>query len=118
MVMVLAYKEYVLAKKIGQRVYDRRKQLRLTQEEVAERSGLSQHFVTCLERGIRGLGEESMAALCEGLQVSADYLLFGTVNDKDRNRLVELMQPLSSEQLMDLEEIIRIYVKTCDRAER
>lgn len=45
-----------LAAQIGRRIYKKRKDLGLTQEELADRSGLSQSFLTCIERGEKGPG--------------------------------------------------------------
>lgn len=98
---------------IGQRIQKRRKQLRFTQEQLAELSGLSQNFIALVENGNCGLGDESIMGLSKGLQVSSDYILFGTVNDRDHNRLAEMIQPLSEQELLGLEELIRVYLKAC-----
>ena len=110
MVGVLTDKEKL---EIGHRIYKRRKQLGLTQEQAAELCGLSQNFVAVLESGGSGLGDDSIVGLAKGLQVSADYILFGHSGEQDRNRMSELMKPLNGEQLMWLEDIIKAYLKGC-----
>ena len=49
----------------------------LTQEELADRSGLSQSFLTCVERGEKGLGFGSIVKISHALGTSTDYLLTG-----------------------------------------
>lgn len=102
---------------MGRRIYTRRKQLGLTQEQAAELSGLSQNYIAVVESGNSGLGDDSIIGLAKGLQVSADYILFGTSGDQDRNRMMELIKPLNGEQLMWLEDMIKIYLKACGYAE-
>ena len=111
--IALAKKKNPLAKEVGQRIQARRKQLRLTQEQLAERADLSPHFITCVGSGIKGLGDESIIKLSEGLQVSADYILFGTPSDQNHRWLAEMIQPLNEQELLGLEEIIRAYLKAC-----
>lgn len=101
---------------VGDRIQARRRQLGLTQEQAAEMSGLSQNFIAVVESGNSGLGDDSIIGLVKGLQLSADYLLFGTVGIKDQKRILELIQPLDGNQLMGLEEIIKVYLKACGHA--
>ena len=103
---------------VGQRIRRRRKALDLTQEQVAERSGLSQNFLAAVERGARGLGTESIKRLSNTLQISTDYIVLGKVGAEDRNRILALTKPLNSEQLLYLEEIVKAYVKGCGCTER
>ena len=44
-----------LSKDIGKRIATRRKQLGLTQEQVAERTGLSAQFFACVDLGIKNI---------------------------------------------------------------
>lgn len=114
MVNVLTDKE---KQEIGRRIYARRKQLGLTQEQAAELSDLSQNYIAMVESGNSGLGDDSIVGLAKGLQVSADYILFGNPGATDRNRILDIIQPLTGEQLICLEEIIKLYVKACGHAD-
>ena len=115
--IALAANENGLAKEIGQRIRDRRKQLDLTQEQAAERSELSQQYIACVESGTTGLGDESIIKLSWAVGISADYILFGSAGVQDQNRLLELLQPLNGKELMGLEEIIQVYLKACGHKE-
>ena len=111
-------KDRALIKVIGKRVASRRRQLRLTQEQLAERADLSQQYIACLECGIRGLGAESIIKLSRALQVSSDYLLFGIANSEDFRRFDDMIQPLSGKELLALEEMIQAFLKVCGNSER
>lgn len=60
---------------MGQRIKAKRKELHLTQEQLAELSGLSASFMGHIERGSRIASLETLCGLCRALDVSADYLL-------------------------------------------
>lgn len=106
-------KDNALIKNIGRRVQLRRKQLGLTQDQLAERANMTQQYIAYVEGGRRGLREESIMKLSQALQVSTDYILFGYTCDPDRNRLLELTQPLTGEQILWLEEMVKIFLKAC-----
>lgn len=64
-------------KEIGQRITERRKQLGLTQEALAEKGELTTQFVSYAEAGKRAMRPENLLKLSSALNVSADYLLTG-----------------------------------------
>lgn len=109
----MADRKSALVCEIGRRIQARRKQLGLTQEQTAELSGSSQQYIANVEKGKRGLGDDSIIGLSKALQVSTDYILLGTVNDRDCRPIMELIQPLSAEQLLDVQNLIGIYLKAC-----
>jgi transcriptional regulator with XRE-family HTH domain len=60
---------------LGKRVRIRRKELRITQEKLAEMIDVSTSFIGHIERGTRKLSVETLYDLCKALDVSADYLM-------------------------------------------
>lgn len=60
---------------IGQRVLLRRRELGLTQKELAERCGFPYQVISGLERGRQSIYAERLGVLAEALEVSADVLL-------------------------------------------
>lgn len=109
-------KDLSLKWEIGQRIQWRRKQLGLTQEEVAEQTGLTRNFLASVERGARGLAAESIKRISTTLQISTDFILFGRIDSGDRNHILDLIQPLDTDEIFGLEEIIKIYLKSCGYA--
>lgn len=64
-------------KEIGQRIFERRRELRYTQEQLAEKMEVSVQMVSNLERGNKAIRIDNLVALSEILNVSTDYILTG-----------------------------------------
>jgi len=64
-------------RELGRRVRDLRQEKHLTQEELAELVGISVSFVGHIERAEKMASMETIARLCDILDVPADYLLRG-----------------------------------------
>ncbi len=64
-----------LKERVGEKLKDRREQLRLTQREVAASIGVAQPVYQRFEKGIYECSYAQLYALCKLLDISADYLL-------------------------------------------
>lgn len=91
---------------IGNRITERRKQLGLTQEALAEKGDMTPQFVSYAEAGKRAMRPENLLKISSALEVSADYLLTGEIVDKDLLILSDKLRSLSSAQLRIVESII------------
>ena len=91
---------------IGQRIIDRRKQLGLTQEALAEKGEMTTQFVSYAESGKRAMRPENLLKISSALGVSADYLLTGDVIDKDLLLLSDKLRKLTPTQIGIIESII------------
>ena len=91
---------------IGKRIIERRNKLCLTQEELAEKGDLTPQFISYAEGGKRSMRPENLLKIAEALEVSADYLLTGTIVDKDLLLLSDKLSKLSPAQLRTVENII------------
>lgn len=91
---------------VGQRIMERRKKMGMTQEELAERSGLTTQFVSYAESGKRASRPENLMRIASELKVSTDYLLTGDIVDKDQLLLSEKLGRLSAEEVRIVESII------------
>lgn len=105
--------EQVPKNEIGKRISERRKQLRLTQEQVAEMSGLSHQFFSCIETGSKNMRAENVIKVCEALKVSTDYILTGKTNNIDINYITSILSVLDENQIHYIEEIIKNFVLAC-----
>lgn len=65
----------MLKEDLGLRLKETRKQLNLTQKQVADRLGVAQPVYQRFEKGIYECNYEQLRTLCEIFDVSADYLL-------------------------------------------
>ena len=102
--------EEKLLKEMGRRLSARRKQLRLTQEEVAELADMTTQTISTAENGIKALRQVNIIKLCGSLKISADYLLFGTISNDDQSILFSKVSQLSPEQYRHLEDIINSFI--------
>ena len=98
---------------IGRRILLRREQMRLTQQKLAELTGLSTQFFSCVETGQKNVRSENIIRLSLAMGVSTDYLLLGRSNCYDRNKISELLEQLNETQLKYAEEILYNFVLAC-----
>lgn len=98
-----------LLEEMGRRLTARRRQLRLTQEEVADRADITTKTVSTAETGRKALRPENIVKLCDVLGISADYLLHGRISERDISFLPEKVSRLTPEQYRHLEDIVNSY---------
>ena len=95
---------------IGKRIHDRRKQLRMTQDELAEKADLTAQTVSSAELGKKALRPENVIKICAALEVSTDYLLLGNIATEDYSYLSGKISDLSPLEYRYLEDIINSFV--------
>ena len=96
----------VLLKNIGTRISKRRKQLNLTQEQVAERMGVSIQMISNLEQGKKAIRPENLIKISSVLDISCDYILTGIVNDNDTNTFIDRIRLLKEEDYKMIEMLV------------
>ena len=99
-----------LLNEIGKRILERRKQLRLTQEELAERANITPQTVSSAELGKKALRPENIIKICAALNVSTDYLLRGIIAAEDYSDLIQKYTQLSPNQYRHLEDIVNSFI--------
>lgn len=95
---------------IGKRILDRRKQLRMTQDELAEKANITAQTISYAELGKKALRPENVIKICAALEISTDYLLLGKIAREDYSYLSDKVSALTPVQYRHLEEIINSYV--------
>lgn len=95
-----------MLKEIGMRVSTRRKELHLTQEQVAEKMDVSVQMVSNLELGRKAIRPENLVKICAILGVSADYILTGNHSDKELLELSLKVAKLSSKHQWIIEQLV------------
>ncbi len=100
----------VLAR-IGKRLYKRRKEMKLTQEKMAELLEMSASFYRAVEGGRKRISIEKILLVYERTGMSPDYLLAG--EDMAEKAVMEIFkdcperkQPALEQVLSDLTEIL------------
>lgn len=86
---------------IGKRIYERRKQLGMTQEELSELTETTPQAISNYERGERELKASTIIKMSVALKISSDFLLTGS-----ETSLLNRNEIISPEKLNSLREII------------
>ncbi len=93
-------------KDMGNRILIKRKKLNLSQEQLAEKAGISSQVISSAERGVKAVRPENLLKISIALGVSADYLLSGNVVETDFMELSKNIEALTPNQLSIINEII------------
>lgn len=67
-------------KETGRRIKQKRKELSMTQEKLAERIDVSTHYIYEIESGMKTMSIYTLDAITHALHTSSDYLLYGNAN--------------------------------------
>lgn len=107
-----------LLKEMGQRILERRKQLNMTQETLANLTHLTSQTISYAEMGQKAMRPETMLKICEALGISADYLLRGKILEADTSLLQQKISTLTPSQYRHLEQIIDSFIAAIQESKR
>lgn len=99
-----------LLHQMGERISARRKQLRWTQEELAEAAGVTPQTISTAELGKKALRPANIINICAALDISPDYLLLGRISEEDLSILSQKVSQLSPEQYRHLEDVVDSFI--------
>ncbi len=105
------------SKDYGKRLRDARKKLGLTQEMVAEQLETSPSYLSDIERGVKSPSLSTFVRLLEILDVSADYVLQGSLDSakvymyKD---MQERLDHLTPKQRQFISNYIDLYISSLE----
>jgi transcriptional regulator with XRE-family HTH domain len=71
---------------IGRRIKDARKDKKVTQEQLAERSGLSTNHISHIEIGSSPLSLKALLSICDALSITADSILYDSLTQINRSQ--------------------------------
>ena len=102
-----------LLTEMGKRISERRKALRLSQDELAEKADVTPQMLSTAERGTKAIRPENLLKISVALEVSTDSLLTGEIIDKDLSLLSDKLKSVSPEQLRTIEKVIDQCIDLC-----
>ena len=70
---------------VGERIRGRRGELGWTQDQLAQKAGLSKSFLSDLENGKRSVGANNLLDIARALGVSLDFLMTGTASQDQKS---------------------------------
>ncbi|MBQ8208126.1 MAG: helix-turn-helix transcriptional regulator [Clostridia bacterium] len=98
---------------MGKRITELRKSKKISQEELAERSGVTAQTISSAERGLKALRPANLLNICKALDTSSDYLLTGKIAPAEVAIILEKLNRLSPEQFRLIEEVIDKCLELC-----
>ena len=93
-------------KKIGVRIANRRKELKFTQEQIAEHMNVSIQMISNIERGNKAIKIDNLLKLCDILQISTDYILTGKRTNADYGHLASKIAQLPESDCKMIEMLV------------
>ena len=94
--------------RIGKRIKQCREKLGLTQEEFAEKTGLTTNYISTLERGASFPRCEKLILLINALEVSADAIFCDVINHSSQYMVSELSEKIEKLPLDAQKRILNI----------
>lgn len=85
-------------REIGNRIKNRRLELKLTQEQLAELIGVTDTYVGAIERATSKFSIETFVKISQALKLNSDYLLFGTTAENIDNRFSQIIKDIPEEK--------------------
>lgn len=96
-------------KDMGARLSAHRKNMQMTQEEVAEMLDISLKHYSELERGVTGISVDGLVSISDKLGINIDYLLKGSEKITSLpNDLIELYNTFTDSQKLKVFELLKI----------
>ena len=94
---------------MGIRISQTRKQVGMTQEQLAERMDVSIQMISNLEKGKKAIRPENLIKLCETLGVSADFVLRGLRSEYEDGIFIKKYKTLPIDKKRILESILETW---------
>ena len=98
---------------LGFRIKQCRKIKHLTQEKLAELIDVSPHYIYEIEKGLKCMSLPTLIDIALVLNISTDYLLFGTQEyfpQEQINQFDLILNDLSSQKRENIAEIIKLLL--------
>lgn len=104
----------MIDKRIGERIKQCRESLGLTQEQFAEKLGLTTNYISTIERGASFPRYEKLIAIINGLETSADAIFCDVITHAMEYRsgiLSEKLKDLSYDEQQRILEIVEFLIQ-------
>lgn len=108
----------MVERSIGKRIKEYRKKKGLTQEQLAEKVGLSTNYVSAIERGVNALNLDKLVEVMNCLDCSADEIFVDVLKNSCEIKVSLLTEQISSLPEEEQERIFAIIQTLIDTAKR
>lgn len=97
---------------MGKRIQVRRKELKLKQDELAERLGISNNHMSSIENGKQRPSMDVFLNICDNLNTTPDYLLLGTIRPQNVSQnIIDKLRLRNQYELGLINDFIDILAK-------
>lgn len=93
---------------IGKRIKEKRKQINLTQEQLAEKIGVTVGYVSQCERGISKINLEKLSEICDVLNCDLSYFVTGSTVESSQYLNDEFYEKYSNLSAVQKKQILSI----------
>lgn len=97
-------------KQIGARIIQRRKELSISQKELAECVNISNNHLSNIENGKASPSFEIFLTICSELKTTPDFIIFGTVYADINEEIVDKIKHCSDEDKIRISKIIDVFL--------
>lgn len=93
-------------KEVGNRIAEKRKQLNLIQEQLAEQINVNPQMISYVELGKKAIRPENLYKISNALRVSTDYILSGKITENDISYIYSQLNTLPPKKIKYVQNII------------
>ena len=101
-------------KVFGHRLSMRRRQLGITQAELAELTEISESQISNIEKGRSFPKFNNLLMLCDVLDCNADYLISGIIKTDTPSQIIEMVSTLNPEEMRTVWIIMDAFIHRSD----
>lgn len=98
-------------KKIGIRIVQRRKELSLSQKQLAKKINISNNHLSNIEHGKALPSFTTFLDICSVLKVNPDYIIHGIIYSELSEELTEKIKKCQDEDKIKISKIIDIFLE-------
>ena len=96
---------------MGKRLLYQRQKIGLTQEKLAELSGLSVKTIISAEKGQKALRPENIVRICQTLSMDISYFMAGEISN------LNMLSSLNHRERVALNQIAEAFLSVCENKE-
>lgn len=108
---------------VGERIKQKRIILGMSQDELSEKIDRATKYCSDIERGMCGMSVETMIAFSKALDMSLDYMIFGTANEIEEARqeqselaLTHALSKCSERQRVNALRMLQLFLSAIELA--
>ena len=106
---------------VGERIREKRLLLGLTQDELSERIDRVCKYCADIERGSCEMSIETMLSLCNVLNMSLDYLIYGETTEEEKHiqtcevdAIMDMLNHCTERKRYYAMQLLKLYLKSAD----